>query len=165
MSNNSDFSETQILHLEQITVTKEAFSAITDGAQVMKEIHGHMCVTCLLTFQIVDFDWRCFRTIDDVENTMQDIQEQMDIANEMSDAISKPVGFGVDFDDDELQAELDELAQQQVDESLMGVKGMPATPAVVPAVSTAAAAAPASAAPARSADEDEFRRLEQEMAI
>lgn len=96
---------------------------------------------------------------------MQDIQEQMDIANEMSDAISKPVGFGIDFDDDELQAELDELAQQQVDESLMGVQGLPATPAAVPAQAAAAPAQAAPASTARSADEDEFRRLEQEMAI
>ena len=42
---------------------------------------------------------------------MDDIQEQQDIANEISEAISNPVGFGADVDEDELLAELDELEQ------------------------------------------------------
>ena len=42
---------------------------------------------------------------------MDDIQEQQDIATEISDAISNPVGFGADVDEDELLAELDELEQ------------------------------------------------------
>jgi charged multivesicular body protein 4 len=34
--------ETQILHLEQTSITAEAFSAMSAGATVMKELHGHM---------------------------------------------------------------------------------------------------------------------------
>jgi hypothetical protein len=40
-----------------------------------------------------------YRSIDDVENTMDDIREQMDIANEITEAIAQPVGFGIEFDD------------------------------------------------------------------
>lgn len=41
----------------------------------------------------------CFRDIDKVDDLMQDITEQQELAQEISDAISKPVGFGEEFDD------------------------------------------------------------------
>lgn len=41
----------------------------------------------------------CFRDIDKVDDLMQDITEQRELAQEISDAISKPVGFGEEFDD------------------------------------------------------------------
>ena len=40
---------------------------------------------------------------------MDDIAEQQDVAREISEAISNPVAFGQDFDEDELEAELNEL--------------------------------------------------------
>jgi len=40
---------------------------------------------------------------------MDDIAEQQDVAREISEAISNPVAFGQEFDDDELEAELNEL--------------------------------------------------------
>lgn len=42
---------------------------------------------------------RVFRDIDKVDDLMQDITEQRELAQEISDAISKPVGFGEEFDD------------------------------------------------------------------
>ena len=50
---------------------------------------------------------------------MDDIREQMDLANEISDAISQPVNFGVEFDEDELNEELELLEQQELDEMLL----------------------------------------------
>lgn len=41
----------------------------------------------------------CFRDIDKVDDLMQDITEQRELAQEISEAISKPVGFGEEFDD------------------------------------------------------------------
>lgn len=40
-----------------------------------------------------------FRDIDKVDDLMQDITEQQELAQEISDAISKPVGFGEEFDE------------------------------------------------------------------
>jgi len=37
--------------------------------------------------------------VDDVHNLMDDVAEQQDIANEISDAISNPVGFQQDVDE------------------------------------------------------------------
>ena len=39
------------------------------------------------------------RDINKVDDTMDDIREQMDLANEISDAISQPIGFGIDLDE------------------------------------------------------------------
>ena len=45
---------------------------------------------------------------------MDDIQEQQEIANEISDAISAPMGFGQDIDEDDLLAELEGMEQEDI---------------------------------------------------
>jgi len=52
---------------------------------------------------------------------MDDIRDQMDLANEISTAISEPVGFGAEFDEEELNAELDLLEQEELDAKLLDV--------------------------------------------
>lgn len=42
---------------------------------------------------------------------MDDIRDQVDLANEISDAISQPLGMGLDIDEDDLLQELDELEE------------------------------------------------------
>lgn len=46
-----------------------------------------------------------------VHDLMEDIAEQQEVANEIAEAISNPVGFGHDIDEDELLKELEELEQ------------------------------------------------------
>lgn len=60
--------------------------------------------------------------IDDVHDMMDDIAEQNDIANEISQAVSTAVGFGQDIDDEELEKELEELEQEELDKELLGVQ-------------------------------------------
>ena len=66
-----------------------------------------------------------YRDINQVDNTMDEIRDQMDLANEISDAISQPVGFGLDLDEDELTAELDMLEQEELDSKLLGAEPVP----------------------------------------
>lgn len=40
-----------------------------------------------------------FRDIDKVDATMDDIRDQMDVANEISEAISRPVNVGDELDE------------------------------------------------------------------
>ena len=47
--------------------------------------------------------------VDEVHDVIDDIAELQEVANEISKAISNPVGFGNDIDKDELEAELAEL--------------------------------------------------------
>ncbi|KAJ2396133.1 ESCRT-III subunit protein snf7 [Coemansia sp. RSA 2559] len=49
----------------------------------------------------------------------------MDLANEISDAISQPQLFGAELDDDELNAELEELEQEELDKKLLDAEHAP----------------------------------------
>ena len=46
---------------------------------------------------------------------MDDIAEQQELANEISSAISSPMGFGMEMDEDELMAELEGMEQEDMD--------------------------------------------------
>ncbi|XP_023715889.2 charged multivesicular body protein 4b [Cryptotermes secundus] len=61
------------------------------------------------------------RDVDQVHDMMDDIAEQQDVAKEISEAISNPVAFGQDVDEDELERELEELEQEELDKELLGV--------------------------------------------
>ena len=45
---------------------------------------------------------------------MEDIAEQQEVANEIADAISNPVGFNREVDEDDLLRELEQLEQVSV---------------------------------------------------
>jgi len=92
--------ETQVMAIESANVNLEAMVAMKSGAEAMKQIHGHM-------------------DINKVDQTMDEIRDQIDIATDISDAISKPVGFGEDLDEDELRQELEELEQQELDAKIL----------------------------------------------
>ncbi|XP_015232932.1 PREDICTED: charged multivesicular body protein 4c-like [Cyprinodon variegatus] len=64
--------------------------------------------------------------IDKIDDLMQDITEQQDVAREISEAISGP--FGEQFDEDELLAELEELEQEGLQESMKSMGGLPSVP-------------------------------------
>jgi charged multivesicular body protein 4 len=93
--------------------------------------------------------------VEDVDDTMEEIREQMDVANEISDAISQPLGEAFDevllsfswndfsfffflfFDEsdafvqDELEAELQALEEETLDETLLGTTAkLPSAPQV-----------------------------------
>ncbi|PAA71559.1 hypothetical protein BOX15_Mlig026142g1 [Macrostomum lignano] len=50
--------------------------------------------------------------VDDINKLMDDIQEQREIAEELTNAISAPSSGSSELDDDELMAELQQLEQQ-----------------------------------------------------
>jgi len=52
---------------------------------------------------------------------MADITEQQEVAQQISDAISRPVGFGDIVDEDELLEELEELEQEELARDLLTV--------------------------------------------
>ncbi|VVC41999.1 Snf7 family [Cinara cedri] len=72
--------------------------------------------------------------VDDVHNMMDDIAESQDLSKEISEAISNPVAFGTDVDEDELQKELEELEQEELDKELLNTGNTPVTDLPTPAV-------------------------------
>ncbi|ORY46092.1 hypothetical protein BCR33DRAFT_160417 [Rhizoclosmatium globosum] len=113
--------EQQMLAIESANVNLETMNAMKAGAEAMKSIHGSL-------------------NVEKVDETMEDIREQMDLANELSDAISAPVNFGTEIDEDELDAELELLAQEDLDSKLLdtglgaGLSAAPSVPTTIPAV-------------------------------
>jgi len=93
--------EQQVMTLEGANVSLEAMNAMKMGAASMKTIHKDM-------------------NIDQVDDIMDDIREQMDIANEINEAISQPLGGEV-LDEDDLLSELEGLEQESLDEQLLGL--------------------------------------------
>jgi len=80
--------------------------------------------------------------VDDVYDMMDDIAEQQDVAKEISEAISNPVAFGQEFDEDELEAEFAALGeeleleeQEELDKQLLDIgpaAGLPEVPTADP---------------------------------
>ncbi|XP_028290656.1 charged multivesicular body protein 4c [Gouania willdenowi] len=93
--------------LENSHTNTEVMKNMGYAAKAMKQVHENM-------------------DIDKIEDMMQDITEQQDVAQEISEAISRP--FGETYDEDELMAELEELEQEALDEGMMSMGGLPSVP-------------------------------------
>jgi len=96
--------ELQINTLESANLNAETMNAMKKASDVLASIHGNM-------------------NIDTVDATMSKITEQREIANEIAEAISNPVG--TELDEEELKAELAELEQETLDERLAGAEHVP----------------------------------------
>ncbi|PKU68860.1 Vacuolar protein sorting-associated protein 32 like 2 [Dendrobium catenatum] len=105
----------------------------------------------------------CYSNIDDVDKTMDEINEQTENMKQIQEALSAPIGSAADFDEDELEAELEELEGAELEAQLL-------TPA------TTAPAAPVHSVPSgkqplrpaahkNTAEEDELAALQAEMAL
>lgn len=93
IENQIDSLETQLTAIESANLNLETMKAMKQGALAMKQIHG-------------EYD------VDKVENTMDDIREQVELAEEISEAISRPVGAEY-VDEDELDEELAALQAEE----------------------------------------------------
>ncbi|KAI0751567.1 Snf7-domain-containing protein [Daedaleopsis nitida] len=92
--------EMQVNTLESASFNAENMAAMKKAAGALKDIHGKL-------------------SIDKVDQTMSEIQEQTQLANEVSEAISSSTYVGVEVDDDELKQELAELEQEELNDRLM----------------------------------------------
>jgi len=109
--------------LESANTNTAVLTTMSEAAKALKKAHA-------------DLD------VDKVHDMMDDIAEQQDVAKEISEAISNPVAFGQDYDEDDLEAELDALGeeleleqQKDLDEKLLDVG--PAVPSNLPEVPSA----------------------------
>ncbi|XP_030375256.1 charged multivesicular body protein 4b isoform X1 [Scaptodrosophila lebanonensis] len=88
--------------LESANTNTAVLTTMKDAADALKLAHKNM-------------------DVDKVHDMMDDIAEQQDVAKEISDAISNPVAFGADLDDEDLERELDELEQENFDKEIIGI--------------------------------------------
>ncbi|XP_010901229.1 charged multivesicular body protein 4b [Esox lucius] len=125
--------------LENANTNTEVLKNMGFAAKAMKAAHENM-------------------DIDKVDDLMQDITEQQELAQEISDAISKPVGFGEEFDEDDLLAELEELEQEELDNNLLEIAGTENVP--LPNVPSTSLPAKPAVHKKQEEDEDDMKDLE-----
>lgn len=101
-------SEQRML-LEQQTGTVQTVAALQEGARAQKATMAEF-------------------KIDKVDKVMEDIQEAADAAAEVQEALAMPLGLAGQFDEDELEAEIADLEQQQLDEELLAPAPIPSKP-------------------------------------
>jgi charged multivesicular body protein 4 len=143
--------DTQILAIENATTNYAALDAMKTGANALKSISQRM-------------------TIDDVEDTMEEIREQMDLAQEIGDAIAQPIDNTVD--EEELTKELEDLEKEDLDAQLSQLKANTLPEVKVAASATTVAAANNNKQPAKVSqskeqqdEEAQLKLLEDEMAL
>ncbi|XP_047173421.1 vacuolar protein sorting-associated protein 32 homolog 2-like [Vigna umbellata] len=125
----------QMIMLEGATVTAETVAALRTGADAMKIVQKAT-------------------NIDDVDKTMDEISLQTDNMRMIQEAVSSPIGAASCFDEDELEAELEELEADELEEQLLQ------SGTTVPAVSVQPTR------PVMSTSEvDELTALQAEMAL
>ncbi|KAH9399451.1 Charged multivesicular body protein 4C [Tyrophagus putrescentiae] len=86
--------------LENANTNTEVLKIMNLAGKALKGVHNNM-------------------DIDKVEDLMDEVREQQQIADEISSVISNPIGFGQDVDEDELMKELEELEQEELDKQLL----------------------------------------------
>ena len=112
--------EVQVNTLESANINANTLDVMRRGANALRDIHNGLCVTLipppphthtlslfvscsfvftLLTKRRICFWVLVFSNIDKVDATMNSINEQRDVANEISEAISNTANIGLDIDE------------------------------------------------------------------
>uniref|UniRef100_A0A2P2LU52 Vacuolar protein sorting-associated protein 32-2-like protein n=2 Tax=Rhizophora mucronata TaxID=61149 RepID=A0A2P2LU52_RHIMU len=130
----------QMITLEGAKATTETVDALRTGADAMKAMQKAT-------------------NIDDVDKTMDEINEQTEKMRQIQEALSAPIGAGMEYDEDDLEAELEELEGAELEEQLL-------QPATTAPVQVPAGRQPVRPAPQKhKAEEDELAALQAEMAL
>lgn len=127
--------ETQVINLESAAQNAETFKAMEAGNKTMKKIRTEV-------------------GIEQVDDMMDEIKEEMELANEINNAIAQPVDPLL-TDEDELLEELNELEAADLESELLAP---PTSNLALPTV-------PDSKLPALAKkEEDDLKQLEAELA-
>ncbi|XP_015697817.1 vacuolar protein sorting-associated protein 32 homolog 2-like isoform X1 [Oryza brachyantha] len=100
----------QIIMLESAKATTDIVDALRSGSSAVKAIHQSV-------------------SIDDIENAIGEANEQTENMRQIQEALATPIGASADFDDvpcicffslwqDELEAELEDLEEEELDNEL-----------------------------------------------
>lgn len=134
--------EREIGSIESANINKETLDAMKNASNAIKQIHGGL-------------------TVDQVDQTMEDLREQHAVGEEIAEALTQGAGtMGVD--EDELDEELAELQQEQLDERMLKTGSVP----VGDQINRMPSAPTKNTVSAEEEDEEaELRKLQAEMAM
>jgi len=129
----------QIIMLESAKATTDTVDALRSGSSAVKAIQQSLY-------------------IDDIENAIDAANEQTENMRQIQEALATPVGASADFDEDELEAELEDLEEEELEE-----EELPAPPARISAHVEPLAKQTSSSM--QSSDLSELTKLQAEMAL
>lgn len=132
--------ETQVINLESAAQNAATFDAMKSGTQTMKKIRNDV-------------------GIDKVDDIMDEIKEEMELAQEVNNAIAQPVD-PLFADEDELLAELEGLETADLEAELLKPPAKPVEDLSLPSVPAGKLPQPALA----NDEADELKKLEAELA-
>ncbi|KAL6871026.1 hypothetical protein ACP4OV_014874 [Aristida adscensionis] len=89
----------QIIMLESAKATTDTVDALRSGSSAVKAIQQSL-------------------NIDDIENAIEEANEQTENMKQIQEALATPMGASADFDEDELEAELEDLEEEELDQEL-----------------------------------------------
>ena len=101
--------------LENANTNTEVLKTMGEAAKAFKAAHSEL-------------------DVDKVQDLKDDIAEQQELANEIANVISSPMGQDALYDDEDLLKELEELEQENLDEDLLKIP--PAASDALPKVPT-----------------------------
>ncbi|KAJ5625885.1 charged multivesicular body protein 4C [Penicillium lagena] len=109
--------EQQIYSIEAANINHETFKAMQEAGKAMSQIHNGM-------------------TIDKVDKTMEDLQEQHQLGQDIGEVIAHGhVGYELP-DEDELEAELESMEQEAMDERMLHTGSVPVAVSQLPSPAT-----------------------------
>lgn len=127
----------QMIMVEGARATTDTIDALRSGSAAVKSIQQSL-------------------SIDDIEKTLEQVEEHAENMKQIQEALATPVGAAADFDEDELEAELEELEEEELEEEYLQ------PPSTLPSAQTSASNVPKRAT---SNDVDELIALQAEMAV
>lgn len=137
--------EQQINSIESANINRETLAAMEKAGEAMKNIHGKL-------------------TPEKVDETMERLREQNALSEEIVSAITTNA-IGDTVDEDELDAELEELQQEQLDEQMLRTGNVPVSDEVHKMPTVANGEVKAKPAEEEDDEEAELRKLQAEMAM
>ncbi|KAF6218581.1 hypothetical protein HO133_005932 [Letharia lupina] len=139
--------EQQIYSIESANINQETLVAMKNAGAAMKQIHGKM-------------------TMEDVDTTMEQLREQHELTQEIGNAItSMPITEPID--EDELEADLAALEQENLDEKMLGTGTVPVADSLnrLPKAANGELKGKSKAPVEEEDEEEELRKLQAEMAM
>lgn len=97
----ADEYSVQVNAIESANMNKETLEAMKKGAEVLKGIHGKLYARFSTQSHpirrgLTSRPFRVYSNVDKVDATMDEVRNQLELTNEISQAISDPAGMGID---------------------------------------------------------------------
>ncbi|OJD10220.1 hypothetical protein ACJ73_09884 [Blastomyces percursus] len=139
--------EQQISSIEAANINQETLLAMKNAGKAMKQIHSGL-------------------TIDKVDETMDELREQHALSEEIVSAITS-TSIGEPLDESELEAELEGMQQQQIEEKMLKSGTVPVADqlGVLPAAANGPLKGKEKATTEEEDEEAELEKLRAEMAM